>query len=73
MTHLTQSLSFITDYTYRLTSWFEEFVAEYKKARDTANTINELNRLTDKELKDIGLSRGDIYDIAHRTHYGERS
>lgn len=73
MTHLTQSLSFITDYTYRLTSWFEEFVAEYKKARDTANTINELNRLTDKELKDIGLSRGDIYDVAHRTHYGERS
>lgn len=73
MTHLTQSLSFITDYTYRLATWFEEFVEEYKKARNTANTINELNRLSDAELKDIGLSRGDIYTVAHKTHYGERS
>lgn len=26
-------------------------------------TSNQLNRLTDKELKDIGLNRGDIDNI----------
>lgn len=29
---------------------------EYKRYR----IINELNRLTDRELKDIGLTRGEI-------------
>ena len=28
-------------------------------------TINELSKLTDRELNDIGISRGDIWSIAH--------
>jgi uncharacterized protein YjiS (DUF1127 family) len=28
-------------------------------------TMNELRKLSDKELNDIGLSRGDIYSVAH--------
>lgn len=28
-------------------------------------TIRELHDLTDKELWDIGITRGEIYDIAH--------
>ena len=28
-------------------------------------TFKDLNALTDKELKDIGISRGQIYDIAY--------
>ena len=31
-------------------------------------TINELNKLTERELNDIGISRGDIYYIAEE-HY----
>ena len=73
MTHLTQSLSFISEYTYAIIKWIEEFSDEYRKARNTADTINELRGLSDKQLKDIGLSRGEIYDAAHRTHYGDRS
>lgn len=37
----------------------------YKYAREVAKTIQELNALTTKELNDIGISRGDIYSIAH--------
>ena len=32
------------------------------------NTIKELQALSDKELYDIGVNRGEIYDIAHRAH-----
>ena len=28
-------------------------------------TIKELSALTDKELSDIGIARGEIYSIAH--------
>ena len=28
-------------------------------------TIKELSKLTDRELNDIGISRGDIWSIAH--------
>lgn len=73
MTHLTQSLSFISEYTYSIVKWIEEFSQEYKKARDTSSTIKELSVLSDKQLRDIGLTRGEIYDVAHRTHYGDRS
>lgn len=37
--------------------------AKYYSAR---HTIRQLNSLTDRELNDIGISRGEIYDIAHR-------
>lgn len=72
MTHLTQSLSFITDYTYRFTTWVHELIEEYKKARAVTETINELSKLTDAELRDIGITRGEIHDVAIQTHYGER-
>ena len=31
-------------------------------------TMNELHKLTDHDLWDIGLSRGDIWDVAHSSH-----
>ena len=31
-------------------------------------TMNELNKLSDHDLWDIGLSRGDIYTVAHDSH-----
>jgi len=38
-------------------SRFIRYVATWRKHR---NVIKELNRLTDKELQDIGISRWDI-------------
>ena len=39
---------------------------EYRAAVRT--TINELSKLTNHELNDIGISRGDIYHIAHSSY-----
>ena len=39
---------------------------EYRAAVN--ETIKELSRLTNHELNDIGISRGEIYSIAHHSH-----
>ena len=39
--------------------------AAYVFQRDVRRTMKELSKLTDRELNDIGLSRGDIYAVAH--------
>ena len=41
---------------------FQNQRAYNAKVRDT---MRQLHELTDKELWDIGISRGEIYDIAH--------
>ena len=43
----------------RLCGWFGE-------QRRYRQTMNELSALTDRELDDIGLSRGDIESVAER-------
>ena len=37
----------------------------YKQNQQIRSTINELSRLTDHELNDIGIARGDIWAIAN--------
>ena len=70
MTHLAQSLSFLSEYAYRVTIFVEDLLTEYRKARKVSATINELSALSDAELRDIGISRGEIYDIARETYLG---
>jgi len=41
------------------------------KHRIYSSTLKELNRLSDKELTDIGLHKGDIENIARQTAYGK--
>lgn len=36
----------------------------YNNYKDYNKTIRELSRLSDKELKDLGITRNDIYSIA---------
>ena len=38
----------------------------YRREQDIHNTVRELNNLTNAELNDIGISRGDIYTIANK-------
>jgi len=40
-----------------------EAVAQYRSNREA---INMLNSLTDKELRDIGISRGDIRRVVYQ-------
>lgn len=47
---------------------FGELLAVFKTWNDKRITRNELNKLTDRELDDIGLSRGDIDEIVHNMH-----
>lgn len=54
-----------------MSSIFEFFrYMKRKSAHASAvrTTIKELSKLSDRELNDIGLSRGDIYWVAHSTH-----
>jgi len=37
-----------------------------KKYRKYRNTINELNLLSNRELNDLGIARGDIPNIARK-------
>jgi uncharacterized protein YjiS (DUF1127 family) len=68
MTHITQSISFLSEYIYRAVTWIEDVAREYRKAKAKSETISELSRLSDKELRDIGLTRGEIHDVAQRTY-----
>lgn len=42
-----------------------------KNAVEERKTYNELNRLTNRELNDIGINRSDIRNIARQTRYSE--
>ena len=36
------------------------------------NTVRELSKLSDLELRDIGISRGMIHSVAMEAHYDNR-
>ena len=55
-----------------LADWFKRQVTAYNEWKATRSTINELNKLTDRELNDIGIARGDIYAIARGDETLER-
>lgn len=46
-------------------TWFKRQNAKLEHARRVRSTIKELNKLSDRELNDIGLARGDIWAVAH--------
>ena len=50
-----------------IANWFKKIIAKYKHHRQAQITIKELSRLSDRELNDMGLARGDIYTVAHGT------
>jgi uncharacterized protein YjiS (DUF1127 family) len=45
----------------------QERLAEERRAR---NTINELSKLTDYQLRDMGLNRGMIASVARGEYHG---
>lgn len=69
MTQLTQTLN---NYSLKplnrilsaVVNFFKVLHNSLDYSRRVNETIKELSRLTDKELKDIGISRGDIYSVA---------
>lgn len=49
-----------------LESYLVRFIRYVIDWRKTRSVIRELNRLSDKELRDIGISRGEIENLIYR-------
>lgn len=65
MTHLTLTLSnYLQSPIEGLLATIKSFVEAFKREQKIRATISELSQLSDGELRDIGISRGDIYSIA---------
>ena len=57
--------SFFTTLIEKITATFSNF----KKSIQTAKDFNELNQLSDRELRDLGIYRGDIaYIVNNQNH-----
>ena len=52
--------------TQTLKNFLQKLINNYQMAKAIRQTENELRKLTDAELNDIGISRGDIYSIARQ-------
>ena len=48
-----------------ISNFLQNLVIKYHRRKLARETINELSKLTNKELNDIGLARGDIWYLAH--------
>lgn len=55
-----------------LADWFKRLAARLVHQSKVNATIKELSALSDAELRDIGLNRGDIYSIAHEAYLDNR-
>ena len=42
-------------------------IGSFRKWRNYRRTVNELNALTNRELDDLGINRGDIPFVARST------
>ena len=62
--HILIAHSFSTRIIESLIDSLRTFVQYHKDKRITKQTIKELSRLSDYDLEDIGLTRGDIYAVA---------
>ena len=67
----------MTQYVIAASEWLNfggvvEFFRDLNRKLENRSRINatikELSKLSDRELNDIGISRGDIYAIAHEAY-----
>ena len=52
----------------KLTALLMNVRANFTYMSKVRETIKELNKLSNRELNDIGLCRGDIYSLAHSSY-----
>ena len=64
--------SFLQKAISSLLDLFKDLNSSRKDMSEAKKTIRELNKLTDKDLADIGLCRGDIWNVAHNKTDGLR-
>ena len=65
---MTQHILTLNNYLTNPINGFINLVKDFRQAlndRERINaTVKELRKLSDRELNDIGINRGDIYSIA---------
>jgi len=63
--------SFVSRLASKAYNAFKDMIQSFKTAQKIRQTINELNALSDAELRDIGINRGMITSIAYESHTGK--
>ena len=51
-----------------IANWFKNLGAELQRRRNIKDTIKQLSALSNHELNDIGIARGDIWHIANTSY-----
>ena len=51
-----------------LANWFKNLANELQRRRNIKSTIKQLSALSNHELNDIGIARGDIWHIANTSY-----
>ena len=64
ITPVNSNSSMLAVTTYKVVVWFENLGRKLAERRTRRETFKSLHRLTDRELADIGISRGDIRSIS---------
>lgn len=70
MAHATEILNAHAGLADRFVSMLEGWKEAYAKHAMYRTTKHELDELADRELADLGISRGEIHAIAHKAAYG---
>ena len=60
--------NFLQNAVKALFELFKDLRSTRKEISEAKQTIRELNKLSDTDLNDIGLCRGDIWNVAHHKH-----
>lgn len=53
-------------------AWLKRLAENYSRYKMYRNTVDELQRLSDAELRDIGISRGMIHSVAKEIYFDKR-
>jgi len=57
----------------KVKEFFVGLYETYKRHQQTKMTMNKLMSLSDRELNDMGIARGDIWSIAHGNDHTRRT
>ena len=57
--------SYLTKTVELVFEYFRSLNQQRLRNKEIRNTIDELSKLKDKDLRDIGLTRGDIHYVAY--------
>ena len=68
VTHITDQRGSLVE---RLNATFSRLSEAHARRKIYRRTVNELAVLTDRELADLGIARGEIRAIARQAAYGE--